>query len=68
MQKVDIVQVDMSEIQAERFVQFQKYYQLFETFLDAGLFELKNGSATLHYDHMGNLQEIDFNQVKFKRK
>lgn len=38
-----------------------------QTILDSGALELKNGSATLHFDSDGNLRQVELKQVTYRR-
>jgi hypothetical protein len=64
---VNVVQVDLSEIEAKRFLEFQKYYDVFSVMCKAGVFEIKNGQAILNFDSEGTLNDIDFNIKAYKR-
>lgn len=35
--------------------------------MEAGVFEVKNGSAELHFDSLGRLASIDLHQKAFRR-
>lgn len=32
----------------------------------SGLFEMKNGSVTIHFDHQGNVRKIESQKVMFR--
>ena len=38
------------------------------TLAERDVFMMKNGSATLHFDKLGNLQEIEFKYKRWKRR
>lgn len=35
--------------------------------MEAGVFDIKNGSAELHFDSMGRLASVDIHQKVFRR-
>ena len=63
MNKIDILTVEMSELQAERFVQFQKYYTEFTILIEAGVFDLKGAQAVIDFKDDGQIQDVKFNNV-----
>lgn len=63
MQKVDILTVELSELQAERFVQFQKYYSEFSILVEAGVFDLKGAQAVIDFKDDGEIQDVVFNKL-----
>ncbi len=58
----------ISEQEAYRWLQFQKNYETFMLLLDKGVFDIKNGSVALHFDHLGLLQTIQRADVLYSRK
>lgn len=53
---------------AQQFVLFQKHYEPFSVMLNAGVFEQKNATISLHFDHMGTLQIVQRADVLYSRK
>lgn len=60
--------IQLTKEEADLFVEFRKYEIVFKTLLDSGVFDTKNGSAVLSFNSSGNLMQINFNVIKFKRK
>lgn len=48
-------------------VEENKRVAMLQALIESGLFTMKNGSLTLHYDHQGNLTGIKKDQWTFKR-
>lgn len=61
------IQVEMSACDAQRFLEFQKNYETFNTLLDAGVFNVRNGTATLNFNNDGVLTEAKCQIVTYKR-
>ncbi len=47
--------------EAKKFLLFQQHYELFTLLLDKKVFEQKNASVILNFDHLGDLQTIERN-------
>lgn len=63
------VVVELTAIEASKFVEYQRHRQLFLTLLEAGVFETKNGTATLSFNHEGMLMEVwTQKELAFKRR
>ena len=59
--KTGLVIVELSPIDAELFIQFQKHYLEFKYLIERRVFDIKSGSATIHFDSVGNMaKNIDF--------
>lgn len=56
---VELVQVNLPPLEAERFIQFQKHHDKLVKLLDCGMFEIKNGYAVLHFDPLGNIRDVE---------
>lgn len=60
--------LELTKEEADLFVEFRKHEILFKILLDSGVFDTKNGSAVLSFNSSGNLMQINFNTIRFKRK
>jgi hypothetical protein len=58
----------LSEIEAKKWVTFQKHYDLFMLLVEKGVFDQKNGSVALHFDSVGNLQTIQRADILYSKK
>lgn len=65
MSNKTIIELDNED--AELFLLYRKHQNAFKTLLDVGLFDLRNGQATLNFDPNGALVEVGFNFVSYKR-
>ncbi len=52
---------------AKKFLLFQEHFETFSVIEGAGVFNIRNGSAVLHFDHLGTLQAINRADVLYKR-
>lgn len=57
--KIELVQVELQPLDVEYFKLFMKYYGSIKKLMDEQVFELKSGNATLHFDHQGELKEVE---------
>lgn len=53
--------------EAVKFRVFQEKYEVFNTLLDNGVFEVRNGSVALHFDNDGTLQLIQRADVLYRK-
>lgn len=53
---------------ARQFLLFQEHFDVFSTMINKGVFNIKNGSVALHFDHNGILQTIQRADVLYSRK
>jgi len=63
-----IIKIELSQQDAEIFKTFCKFRDDFENMLNAGVFEFKNGSATLYRDSNGILKDIEIKVKTYQRK
>lgn len=56
----DKINIELSEEEVELFKRFRQYQNIWEK-----IFEIKGGSATLHFDDTGTLRETEY---KYKTK
>lgn len=62
------ITVFLTEQDAVRFMNFQKYYNEFMLFVNKGVFDQKNSAITLHFDSNGILQTIQRADFMYSRK
>lgn len=55
----------LTPLQAEQFIEFQKNHALFLFLLQNKVFDIKNGSAKIHFDSKGVIQKIERNDSLF---
>lgn len=60
------ITVELSEDEAHLFVLFRKHQKVFTDLLDSGVLDLKNGTATIGFDHQGKLRQIRIDKIVFK--
>jgi hypothetical protein len=60
------ITVFLTPIDVELFKSFREHQTDFMVLLNNGVFDMKNGSLTIHYDDKGLVRKIESNQVKFK--
>ncbi len=65
MEKIAVYVADQ---EAGKFLLFQQYFEPFSIMIDADLFSIRNGSATLHFDSNGTLQTINRADVLYSRR
>jgi len=63
--KNDDIAIFLAPIEAEKFVEFQKYYELFNFLLDKKVFEQRGASIVLNFDHVGNIGSITRSDVLY---
>ncbi len=49
--------------EATQFLLFQQYYEPFNVIVNAGVFQICNGSARLNFDSKGKLSSIDRSDI-----
>ena len=60
------VAVYLPDAEAQKFLEFKRYYEIFEAMSAAGVFDIKYGKAILNFQ-AGILQTITKEEVAFKR-
>lgn len=53
--------------EAQKFLEFQKNYKTFMLLLNQGVFDQRNATISLYFDHDGTLQTIIRNDFLYKR-
>lgn len=54
--------VELSQYEASQFIIFQKHRALIGLLESIGAFDLRSGSVTIHFDHLGQVGGIDKQQ------
>lgn len=62
-----MVTIELTNKDAELFVQFRKHQNFFMVLIESEIHELKSSSATLHFDADGTLGKIITEKVAYKR-
>lgn len=68
MSEITKIAVYIPDEDAEKFLLFQRFYDTFSLMVDSGVFEIKNGSATLHFDKNGELLAINRADVLYSKR
>jgi hypothetical protein len=63
----ELVKIELTDYEAQAFREFQKHYKDFMALHAGGVFNIRNGSAVLHFDPAGHLTQVDYNLVGFKK-
>lgn len=59
--------LELSEQDAQAFMLFMQHIDKIETLLDNRVFDVRNGSAEIHFNHDGEIASIDLHSKVFKR-
>lgn len=59
MEPIDEITIFMSNQEAIQFRMFQQYYEQFVLMVSKGVFDIRDGSVEVHFDHFGAIQKID---------
>lgn len=68
MDKPIEIKVFLPDADAQKWLLFQEYYDLFSLLLERGVFNQKNGAVSLHFDQNGVLQTIQRADFLYSRK
>lgn len=68
MNNTETIAVYIPDEDVKKFLLFQQHYLLFNTLIDKGVFNVKNGSITLHFDSEGELQLIQRADILFSKR
>lgn len=61
-----LTKIELTEKEAEIFLAFRQYQTEFMVLRNTGIFDLKNGSITIHKDDKGTVRKIETNTILFK--
>lgn len=65
---MDKVAVYIADSEAAQFLLFQEHYEPFTIMLESGVFDIRNGSAILHFDNHGTLQAVNRADILYSRR
>lgn len=68
MDEITKIAVYIPDGDAEKFLLFQRYYDTFSLLVESGVFEIKNGSAALHFDKNGELLAINRADILYSKR
>lgn len=63
----DNVTLNLTPSDAQMFLEYRKNQDAFQTLVQSGVFNVRNGQAVLSFDHVGSLIQVDFNVIAYKR-
>lgn len=62
------IAVFLTNVEAEKFKEFQRYHDTFMLLIDKGVFDVKNGSVTLNFDPFGTITTIHRNDMLYNHR
>lgn len=68
MNKNEPIPIFIPNAEAAKFLLFQRYYDTFMLMLDNNVFNVSNGSVTLHFDKKGVLKTINRADVLYSSR
>lgn len=51
--------IELTNQEAEQFIEFRKHYYLFELLKTVGAFDIKNGSVTINFNYLGQAKSVN---------
>lgn len=66
-QKIEVA-VYLPDSEAQKWLVFQEHYTTFGILVDSGVFDVTNGSVSLHFDSQGTLQTVQRSDFLYSRK
>lgn len=60
--------IELSDADAQAFKDFLRYRDTFEVLRVSRVFEMRDGSVTLHFSHEGKIMDVTANMRLFKRR
>lgn len=67
MAETTTVTVELGKEDAALFLKFREYQTVFEILVKAGVFNIQNGNATLHFDPTGTLADVECHLKLYRR-
>jgi len=64
--ETNLIDVRMTEYEAQSFIEYQKNHLMFNILKDAGVFNVRNGKAILNFDAGGILTEVKCDVTTYK--
>ena len=68
MSEITKIAVYIPDEDAEKFLLFQQYYATFSLLVENGVFDIRNGSAVLHFDKKGELLAINRADILYSKR
>ncbi len=62
------ITVFLTTPEAELFKSYQQYHLTFKLLCEKGVFDIKNGSAVIHFDSLGYIQKIERHDSLFDNR
>jgi len=59
--------IELTESDAGLFIEFRKYQDVFDMLMQTGVFDVKGGSVTIHFNAQGQIARVDKNETVFYR-
>lgn len=66
--KDDPITIFVEPLDVSKWKIFQQYYDSFTIMVDYGVFDVKNGAVSMHFDSQGVLQTIQRSDMLFSRR
>lgn len=60
--------IELTDKEAKQFVAFKKYQTIFETMDKAGVFDIRRGSAEIHFDERGEIGIINMHANIYNKR
>lgn len=60
--------IELPDEEIKLFKSFRENQEKYKIMLDSGLFSLKGGNATIHYNLIGQIMKIETTQTPYTRK
>lgn len=54
-----LIKIELTTVEAIQFRDWQQFHSTFALLAKSGVFDIKNGSAVLHFDPDGNIKKIE---------
>lgn len=67
IRKIEVA-VYMPDEEAKQFLLFKEHYEIVKVLLDKGIFDIRNGSVSLHFDGNGVLQTIQRADILYSKR
>jgi hypothetical protein len=62
------IAIYVPDAEARKFLLFQEHYDTFCLLLESGVFDVRNGSVTLHMDKQGSIKAINRSDVLYSAR
>ena len=59
MKPEDLIKIEITTPEAVLFRSFMEFNQTFALMVSSGVFDIRNGSATINFDALGNISSIE---------